>query len=92
MARFTTSRGDGSFKLPRLEAGEYILQVSFVGYQTALHDFDVRNADVDLGRVQLPVQVEVLEAFVVTVDRLPFVVRGDTIEYNIVYPKNWTAY
>ncbi len=82
LVQFTTSRGDGSFVVPRLEAGEYVLQASFVGYQTVLHDFDVRNTDVDVGRLQLPVQVEVLEAFVVTADRLPFVVRGDTIEYN----------
>ena len=82
LVQFTTSRGDGSFTVPRLEAGAYVLQVSFVGYQTVLHDFDVRNTDVDLGRLQLPVQVEELEAFVVTADRLPFVVRGDTIEYN----------
>lgn len=79
---FSTSRSDGSFRVSRLEAGEYVLQVSFIGYQTVLHDLAIRNTDVDLGRVQLPAQVEVLEEFVVTADRLPFVVRGDTIEYN----------
>ena len=82
LVRFTTSRGDGTFTLPRVDTGEYILQVSFVGYQTVWRDFDVRNTDVDLGRVQLPAQIEVLGEFVVTADRLPFVVRGDTIEYN----------
>ena len=79
---FSTSRTDGSFRISRLEVSEYILQLSFVGYQTVLHDFDVRDADVDLGRVRLPALIEVLEEFVVTADRLPFVVRGDTIEYN----------
>ncbi len=79
---FSTSRGDGSFTISRLEVGYYVLQVSFVGFETVLRDFDVPNADVDVGIVRLPVQTEVLEEFVISAERLPFVVRGDTIEYN----------
>ena len=82
LVQFGVSRGDGTFILRRLVPGEYILQVSHVGYQTLLHNFDVHDADVDVGHLELSMRTQALEEFVVTSDRLPFIVRGDTIEYN----------
>ena len=82
LVQFGTTRSDGRFTLHRLAPGGYILQVSYVGHQTLLRDFEVQRANVDVGRLVLLPQTQVLEEFVVTADRLPYVVRGDTIEYN----------
>ena len=82
LIQFGTSRGDGTFIVRRLPKGLYVLQASYLGLQTALQDFVVDSADVDVGRVVLLPQTQMLEEFVVTADRLPYVVRGDTIEYN----------
>ncbi len=82
MVGFSTSNDAGRFIVRRLLTGEYILQVSYVGHETILRDFDVQDIDVDLSSVVLPVHAKELEEFVVTGRRLPYVVRGDTIEYN----------
>ena len=82
LIQFGATQEDGLFTLHRLAPGKYILQVSHVGYQTLWLDFDVQNEDVDVGHIVLSTQTNVLEEFVVTEDRLPFVIRGDTIEYN----------
>lgn len=82
LIQFGTTREDGLFTLRRLAPGKYILQISHVGYQTVLRDFEIHDEDVDVGHIVLSTQTTVLEEFVVTEDHLPFVVRGDTIEYN----------
>ncbi len=82
LVQFGTSRGDGAFAVKHLLPGAYVLQVSYVGFATALRDFEMGRADVDVGRMVLWPQTNVLEEFVVTGDRLPYVVRGDTLEYN----------
>ena len=88
LIQFGTTQEDGLFTLHRLAPGKYILQVSHVGYQTVLRDFEIQDDDVDVGHIVLSTQTTVLEEFVVTEDHLPFVVRGDTIEYNALalYP------
>ena len=82
LARFGTSRDDGRFNIERLKPDFYTLQVSFVGFETLMHDFDVVNENVDVGSLRLTTQAKALEEFVVIEERLPFVIRGDTIEYN----------
>ena len=72
----------GNFSIGRISVGEYLIRVSSVGYQTILRKFDVVSADVSVGQIILGDQVQALEEFVVEADRLPYVVRGDTIEYN----------
>ncbi len=82
LIQFGATQEDGFFVLHRLPPGKYILQVSHVGYQTVFHDFDIQHEDVDVGHIVLSMQINLLEEFVVTEDHLPFVIRGDTIEYN----------
>ena len=84
LIQFGTTDGAGTFSIGRLPAGAYVLRVSSVGYQTVRQKFDIVSADVDMGRVMLRVQIQELEEFVVESDRLPYVVRGDTIEYNVL--------
>ncbi|MDE2646611.1 MAG: TonB-dependent receptor [Bacteroidota bacterium] len=79
---FSTSRSDGYFKVDQLSPGSYILQVSFVGYETLGRDFNVVDQAVDFDVLQLSSQTKVLDQFTVSAERLPFVIRGDTIEYN----------
>ena len=82
LVAFGTTRDDGTFRVERLRSDALVLQVSYVGMETTHLDFDVDGADVDVGTIVLLPQTEELEEFVVTADRLPYVVRGDTIEYN----------
>lgn len=79
---FSTSGRDGRFNVLQLKPNSYVLRVSFVGYETHMQDFNIVDQRVDLGFVKLLTQIAVLEEFIVQDNRLPFVVRGDTIEYH----------
>ena len=82
LTKFATADGDGAFRLGRVPAGEYILQVSHVGYQPLWRDFSVADTDVDVGAVTLVARAVEMDALVVSADHIPFVVKRDTLDYN----------
>jgi hypothetical protein len=83
LAKFATTDGDGAFTLRRLQAGEYILQVTFVGYMPFRRDFSVTDADVVADTVRMAILAHELEAIVVSAEHVPFVNRHDTLDYNV---------
>ena len=84
LSKFAMSSGDGTFTLSRLPPGDYILQVSLVGYQTLRLDFSISNADIDAGTVTLDVLAFEVDPLVVSVEQIPFVNRRDTLDYNVL--------
>ncbi len=84
LAKFALSDGDGGFSLSRLSPGEYILQVSLVGYQTVRQDFSISDTDVDAGTVNLDILAFEVDPLVVSVEQIPFVNRRDTLDYNVL--------
>jgi hypothetical protein len=83
LTKFVTTDGNGAFTLRRLPAGEYILQVTLVGYQPFRRDFSVTDMNVDAGTVTLNVLVHEMDAIVVSAEHVPFVNRRDTLDYNV---------
>ena len=84
LAKFALSGGDGGFTLRRLSPGEYILQVTLVGYRTVRQDFSVIDADIDAGTINLEVLALEMDPLVVSVEQIPFVNRRDTLSYNVL--------
>lgn len=84
LARYALSSHDGRFAVTGLAAGEYILQVTLIGYRTLRRDFDVTDADVDAGNVTLSVTALEMDPLVVSVEHVPFVNRRDTLRYNVL--------
>ena len=84
LTKFALTGGNGAFRLRRLSPGEYILQVSLVGYQTVRQDFSVSDADVDAGTVNLDLLAFEIDPLVVSVEQIPFVTRRDTLDYNVL--------
>ncbi len=82
LARYALSSDDGSFVITGLAAGEYILQVTLIGYRTLRRDLDVADADVDAGDVTLSITALEMDSLVVSVEHVPFVNRRDTLRYN----------
>ncbi len=82
LAKYALSRGDGTFTITGLPAGEYILQVTLIGYETLRRDFDVADGDVDAGDVVMSLAAVEMDELVVSVEHVPFVNRRDTLSYN----------
>ncbi len=82
LSRFALTNGSGAFTLKRLEAGDYVLQITLVGHQTLRTDFTVTDETVHAGTIKLAVLAVEMEPLVVSVDHVPFVNRRDTLDYN----------
>ncbi len=82
LTKFSTSGPNGQFTLRRLVPGEYIVQITYVGFNTLRQDFAVADQDVDVGMLTLFEQTTELEEVMVSADHVPFVVKRDTLEYN----------
>lgn len=81
ISKFDVSGADGSFTLRRVPAGDYVLQVTFVGFQTVRRDITVSGV-LDVGAITLDEEVSELGELVVSSDHIPFVVKKDTLEFN----------
>lgn len=83
LAKFALTTGEGSFRLGGLPAGAYILQVTLIGHQTVRRPFELAGSDLDAGVVTMRIMVVEMDPLVVSVEQVPFVVRRDTLSYNV---------
>lgn len=81
MAAFGVTNGKGAFSLKRLDAGDYILQVTFVGYTTVYRDITL-SANHDVGRLEMVESTTELDELTVSADHVPLLIKNDTVEYN----------
>jgi len=81
---FGLADGEGRFSLRRVEPGDYILQISYLGYRNHWQSVQVRagNPKVDLGVIVMQQASAELAAVEVKADRAPLALRNDTLEYN----------
>ena len=82
LVKYTLSNRDGNFSLNELPAGDYILQVTLIGYQTVRRDFTVTNADFEAGQVMMDVLAVAVDPLVVSIEHVPFINNRDTLSYN----------
>jgi len=82
MVGFGITGPEGRFNVRRVPMGAYVLQVTFVGFETRKKDIEVGNADLDVGRLVLSERVSELDELVVSDEHIPLLVRSDTIIYN----------
>ncbi|MBT6581380.1 MAG: carboxypeptidase regulatory-like domain-containing protein, partial [Bacteroidetes Order II. Incertae sedis bacterium] len=80
LTKFTTTNSDGEFRLRRVPAGDYILQVTFVGFNLHRQNFSVLDAEVNVGSMVLAEAVDELGELVVSAEHIPIVVKRDTLE------------
>jgi hypothetical protein len=77
----TTTRQSGGFTLENVAAGDYLLSLSYVGYDDKIIKVSVRG-NVDVGQVKLSANTIMLKDAVVVGVVSPVVVKEDTVEYN----------
>ena len=84
MATFGLADPNGAFALKRVKPGNYILQLSYVGYETFYQPVQVQaeQALYDLGVLKMYPSSTLLSAVDVSAERAPMSVRKDTLEYN----------
>ncbi len=81
---FGLSGPEGRFAIKRVTPGDYILQITYLGYQT---HYQLVNVPADqpkmaLGIILLTPSNTLLDAVDINAQRAPMSIRKDTIEYN----------
>lgn len=80
----TTTSANGSYKLANVPKGNYMLEVSFIGYTTVKQSVRVNdnNGEQKLGYITLKEDTKSLKEVAVVGKATEVVIKGDTIEYN----------
>lgn len=81
MSYYGISNLDGKFEIKNIREGEYIFQVSYIGYQSYLKHIDVPMENSHINIVMEPERYNLSEVEVSAL-RAPFVIKKDTVEYN----------
>jgi hypothetical protein len=83
LVSFILTDGSGVFKLSDLEYGDYILQVTYLGYNQYAEPISVnKNSPSILPDIQLQVAQNSIEQIEIQGEHVPMVVKKDTLEYN----------
>lgn len=82
LAGFSLSNNEGLFQLKNNTPGDYILQVTYVGYADHSEPITLARNPFDRGAIQLEAQSALLDEVVVKAEHVPIRIKNDTIEYN----------
>ena len=83
MAYYGVSDEDGQFLIKNIKKGTYILQTGFMGYQSYFRkiDYPLSSGSDDLGVIIMKQQVKTLNEVQILGDRIPILIKKDTVEY-----------
>lgn len=84
MVTFGLTDDKGIFKIDVSDTGNYLLQVSYLGYASVIQPIvtDWQQKGIEIPRLQLKESSTKLDAVDINADRIPIRMRGDTIEYD----------
>lgn len=82
--KFGVTNPEGKFNLKGAKPGEYILQVSFIGYNTYYKpiELNAENPTLNLGNIALTTKAETLKGVEIVEEIIPMAIKGDTVEYD----------
>lgn len=81
-AKYILSNDKGVATLEDVRAGKYTFKAELLGYLPFTQALEVKNKDIDLGKLKLKVDTEMLDAASVSALGNPVVIKKDTVEYN----------
>lgn len=84
LAGFALTDGDGKFAIEKLSAGEFFLQITYMGYKSHVEYVEIKEGETtkNLGNIILRQGSTLLEEVLIMEDRIPIIIKKDTIEYN----------
>ncbi len=81
MAGFSVTNPKGRFKVDDVAAGDYILNITFLGYSDINKELTVAG-NIDLGVLKLEESGLTISDIVVSAQHIPVQIKGDTVQYN----------
>lgn len=84
MVKFTRAADNGTFELPNIRNGKYILLVSYPKYADFVDHFvlDSTKKDVDYGKINLTGKAQLLADVIIKGNRSAIKIKGDTTEFD----------
>lgn len=83
MRYFSITGSDGSFGIRSIRNGKYLMQASFIGYETFYRSVEVPLKESgDMGYIPLQPSMVSLDEVTVKGERIPVRFRDDTVEYD----------
>ena len=80
--KYTLSTDKGTFSLESVRNGSYAIVAELMGYEAFSKQIKVESKDIDLGKIEMKLDREQLEAAEVSAIGNAVIVKKDTIEYN----------
>lgn len=80
---FSISGSDGGFEMRNIKKGQYLLQISLLGFNTFYKNVELplKEGD-DLGSLIMMPKVYNIDEVTINADRIPMRIKKDTIEYD----------
>lgn len=78
----TTSDMDGNFRIENVASAQYLVKVSFLGYEDKFIDIVVNSAPIALGKITLKEKTTRLKEVTVVTAATPVIQKGDTTQIN----------
>jgi len=73
----------GNIELPGIKPGTYRLQISYLGFEAErIITIEKGTRELNLGDIQLKTKSNVLQTTEISANRIPIMVRGDTLELS----------
>jgi len=84
MEYFAITSPAGNFKIKSIKPGEYIFQASYLGYENIFNPINLTEGkkSLNLGILVLRPHQKLLDEVTVSAERIPILIKKDTVEYN----------
>lgn len=84
LVEFSMTNNSGQFLFRGIEKGDYLLQITYVGYNNYLANPEFKWSDKEtiLSPIILSISNEVLQEITIKAEHIPMGIRGDTLSYN----------
>ena len=82
LQHFAISNTEGHFEIKAPGNSRFLMQVSYLGFQTFYQLVETNDLEIEAGTIILVPEHKLLDEVIVTEDRLPIRIKGDTIEYD----------
>ena len=82
LVNFAVTNQDGNFQIKGVQNGNYLLRVTFVGFEDYRLPVKIAGADVNTGYLKMIPKTRELDEIVIEGEKAPVTVKRDTIEFN----------